>query len=94
MSREAKIQVVETEDKRTVTLSEQTEADYRTIIFEIQEIAKQTLTEQQAESFMYCLLDVFFCHSDDVLELEERIAEVAEVLTMFAERLKGGVANG
>lgn len=94
MNREAKIQVTETEDKRIVALSGEAVADYRTIIFEIQEISEQTLTKQQAEGFMHCLLDVFFSHSDNVFELEDRIAEVAEVLTRFAERLKGGVANG
>lgn len=93
MNREARIEVTETEDKKTVSLSGEAEADYRTIVFELREITKHALTEQQAESFMYCLLDVFFWHSDDVLELEDRISEMAEIMTMFAEKIKGGVEN-
>lgn len=93
MNREEKIQVVETEEKRTVTLSGEAELDYRAIVFQLQEITKCALTEQQAEIFMYCLVEVFFWHSDDVFELEDRIAEMAEVLALFAERLKGGVSD-
>lgn len=91
--REPKIQVVETEEKRTVILSREAEADYHAIIYGMKEITKSPLTEQQADNFMRCLLEVCFMHNDDVFEMEEKIAEMAEVLAIFAEKLKGGGAD-
>ena len=91
--REARSKIVETQDKRTVIFDKQTEADLWAIILKIRDITQNPLTEQQAESFVFCLLDEFFSHSDDIAELEDCIAETAEFLTRFAEKLKGGADN-
>ena len=93
MEKEAKIEVVETENKISVILSEEVQDDYQMIVSKIQEISRCLLTKQQAESFICCMVEVFFWHSDDVFELEDRIAEMAEVLTMYSERLKEGETN-
>ena len=91
--REARSKIIETQDTRTIVFDKQTEVDLSTIIFKIREITQKPLTEQQAENFVSCLLDEFFIHSDDITELEDNIAETAEFLTRFAEKLKGGANN-
>lgn len=91
MSRKSKNQeVTETQDKEIITLSEEAEADCKTIIFELQQITKQSLTENQAWKFIDCFMQVIFWHCDDKTELEDRIYVMSEILTLFAEKIKGG----
>lgn len=94
MNREPRSTVIETENKKTVVFDEQTERDLQTIKLKVTEIFKMSLTaENVAERFVDCFLDEFFCVSDDISELEDRIEELAELLTEFVERLKGGADN-
>lgn len=73
MSRKSKNQeVTETQDKEVITLSEEAEADCKTIIYELQQITKQSLTENQAWKFMDCFMQVIFWNCDDETELEDR----------------------
>lgn len=93
MNREPRSKVMETEEKNTVIFDEKTEVELWTIVSALEKISKNPLTKEQAQSFIYCLLDEFFSRSDDVAELEDRITELAEVLTAFAENVKGGVSD-
>lgn len=93
MNKETRSTVIETEGKNTVIFDKQVEAELLTIVSAFEEISKRPLTKQQAECFIYCLLQEFFSRSDDVAELEDRITELAEVLTAFAESVKGGVLD-
>ena len=90
MSRKSKNQeVTETQDKEIITLSEEAEADCKTIISELQQITKQPLTENQAWKFMECFVQIMPWSCDD-MDLEARIYEMSEILTLFAEKIKGG----
>lgn len=93
MNRELRSNVIETEEKNTVIFDEKAEAELWTIVSVLEKISKNPLTKEQAQSFIYCLLDEFFSRSDDVAELEDRITELAEVLTAFVESVKGGVSD-
>lgn len=91
MSRKSKNQeVTETQDKEIITLSKEAEADCKTIIFELQQITKQSLTENQAWKFIDCFMQVIFWYCDDKTELEDSIYVMSEILTLFAEKIKGG----
>ena len=90
MNKEPRSTVIETEEKNTVIFDEKAEAELWTIVSAFEEISKNPLTKEQAHNFIYCLLDEFFSRSDDVAELEDRITEIAEVITAFVESVKGG----
>jgi len=93
MYKEARSTVIETEEKNTVIFDEKAEAELWMIVSEFEEISKNPLTKEQAQNFIGCLLNEFFSRSDDVAELEDRITEIAEVITAFVESVKGGGAD-
>ena len=93
MSRKSRSKLVERENKITVIFDEQTEAELFTIMCKVQEITQQPLTEQQAQKFVCSLLNEFLGYSDDISKLEDWITETAQLLTAFAERLKGGESD-
>lgn len=88
MNRKARSTVIEAEVKNTVIFDEQAEVELWTIVSALEEISKNPLTKEQAQSFIFCLLDEFFSQSDDVAELEDRITEIKEVLTLFLARME------
>lgn len=88
MERKPRSKVVETEDKRTVVFDEETQAGLWAIMYKIREITQKPLTAEQSEQFAFCLLDKFFCHTDDIAEIEDLLLETAELLTVFMEKLK------
>jgi len=93
MNRKARSTVIETEVKNIVIFDEQAEAEVWTIVSVLEQISKKTLTKEQAQSFIFCLLDEFFSRSDDVAELEDRITEIKEVLTLFLARMEGSAED-
>ena len=93
MNKKARSTVIETEVKNTVIFDKQAEAELWTIVSVLEKISKNPLTKEQAQNFIYCLLDEFFSRSDDVAELEDRITEIKDVLTLFLARMEDSVED-
>ena len=90
MNKIARSEIIETKEKRTIILDEQTEMDLWTIERKIKEISEKSLTEEQGREFTLCLIQHFFFYKDNIAELEDTIWKIAELLTMFIDTLKGG----